>query len=238
MKKIRFYLNKDLDKFIALQFLDEKAAGIDFGKGIIKIHPKLKKAKKAGQKKRQKIISKYFDEYYDRNRTILQKKLKLFRKEWRKKENDFFNISTSIFNGFEFQKGMYICYLSIIDCNPRFLKSKTFQVFYKKTVEEAIQTIAHELLHFIFFDFLSEKMKKEMKILSKEDVWNLSEIFNVVILKSNLYKDIIDKKTVYSYPEHRKYLLPFERIYKKSTDIKDFILKGIKILDRKEKQEK
>mgnify|MGYP001104137159 CR=1 FL=1 len=238
MKKIRFYLNKDLDKFIALQFLDEKAAGIDFGKSIIKIHPKLKKAKKAGQKKRQKIIGEYFDEYYDRNRIILQKKLKLFRKEWRKKENDFFNISTFIFNDFEFQKGMYICYLSIIDCNPRFLESKTFQVFYKKTIEEATQTIAHELLHFIFFDFLSEKMKKEMKILSKEDIWNLSEIFNVVILKSNLYKDIIDKKTVYSYPEHRKYLLPFERIYKESTSIKDFILKGIKILDRKEKQEK
>ena len=165
IKKIRFYLNKDLDKFMALQFLDEKAAGVDFGKGIIKIHPELKKAKKSDKKEKEEIINRYFDRYYKINKDILQKRLELFRNKWREKEKDFFSITNSLFDDFQFQKGMYICYLSIIDCNPRFLESKTFQVFYKKNVDEAIQTIAHELLHFIFFDFLNKKLKKQSKML-------------------------------------------------------------------------
>jgi len=237
MKKIRFYTNKDLDKFMALQFLNEKAAGIDFGKNIIKIHPELKKARKLNKKEKQRIINRYFDRYYKINKKNLQKRLRLFRNEWRKKEEAFLNITSSLFDNFQFQKGMYICYLSIIDCNPRFLESKTFQTFYKKSIDEAIQTIAHELLHFIFFDLLNKKLKKESQILSKERIWDLSEIFNIIILKSDSYNNIINKETIKPYPEHIKYLSLFEKTYKQSIDIKKFISKGIKILaDNKKKK--
>ena len=47
MKKLRFFLNKDFDKFMTVQFLDEKGGGVDFGKGIIRLHPTLSVAKKA-----------------------------------------------------------------------------------------------------------------------------------------------------------------------------------------------
>lgn len=230
MKKIRFYLNKDLDKFMAVQFLNEKAAGVDFGKGIVKLHPDLANVAEMDEKQKESIINKYFDEYYKKNRKDLQERLLLFRKEWRKIEKSFFNISELLFNGFPFQEGMYIAYLSIIDCNPRFLESKTFQVFYKKDINNAIHTIAHELLHFIFFDFLNQKLSKESKVLSEEKIWDLSEIFNVILLKLDVFKGFIDKKVIKSYPDHEKYLVSFEKAYKESVNTKDFILRGINIL--------
>ena len=232
MKKVRFYSNKDLDKFMALQFLDEKAAGVDFGKRIIELHPNLEITKEMDERQKKIVINKYFDDYYKKNKKSLQSRLLLFKEAWRKKEKDFFKVSESLFNNFSFQEGMYIAYLSIIDCNPRFLESKTFQVFYKKEINDVIYTIAHELLHFIFFDFLNQKLKKESKVLSEEKIWDLSEIFNVIILKSDLFKGIIDKKAAKPYPDHKKYIDSFEKAYKKSTDTKDFILRGIEILKK------
>lgn len=232
MKKIRFYLNKSFDKFMAVQFLDEKAAGVDFGKGIIKKHPQLKSATQANPIGKKHIVNKYFDEYYKENRINLHKKLETFRNAWQKKENQFFVIAQSLFDGNYFQDGMYICYLSIINCNPRFIESKTFQIFYGKETDDAVYAIAHELLHFAFFDFIDKKLKKEGQALSEEQIWDLSEIFNIIILKSDLYKNIINKKFVYPYPDHKKFIPVFEKAYNHSANVKEFILKGIEILSK------
>jgi hypothetical protein len=228
MKKLRFYLNKNLDKFMASQFIDIKAGGIDFGNSIIKNHPKLKDIKKVDQKERKKIVNQYFDNYYRENSPVLIKKLFLIREKWKRKENDFFKIIQKIFNGFEFKKGMYIGYISIIDCNPRFLESKTFQVFYKKNIDESIYVITHELLHFIFFDYFNEEIKINT---TEEKLWDLSEIFNIIVLESNYFKKIINKRYIKPYPEHRKYLPSFRKLFKDSKNIRDFIIKGINLIN-------
>ena len=228
MKKLRFYLNKNLDKFMALQFIDIKAGGVDFGNSIIKDHLKLKNIRDFNQEKRKKIINQYFDNYYKKNNSVLIKKLLLIREKWKEKENNFFKITQKIFGGFEFKKGMYIGYISIIDCNPRFLESKTFQVFYKKNIDEAVYVIAHELLHFIFFDYFNEKIKID---ITEEKLWDLSEIFNIVVLESDYFKEIINKKYIKPYPEHKKYLSIFRKLFKDSKNIKDFITRGINLIN-------
>ena len=98
---------------------------------------------------------------------VILRKIKSVRKVWRKKENEYITITEDFFDGFQFQKGKYIAYASIINCNPRFLEPKTFQFFYKKPLADAIYTIAHELLHFIFFDFIKKKLKKKQNIYQK-----------------------------------------------------------------------
>lgn len=233
IKRLRFYLNKDLDKYMASQFLNEKAGGIDFGAGIIKTHPKLAKAKNSENKEKTALINSYFNDYYQKNKGTLLKKLKIIKNSWRKKERDFFKITENLFNGFLFQDGMYVCYLSIIDCNPRFLESKTFQVFYKKDLNDAIYTIVHELTHFIFYDFIEKNLKEEIKNLSEDKIWDLSEIFNVIVLELDLYKNIIDDKIIRPYPDHKKYLPAFKKEFRQSKDIKEFILRGGKILKQK-----
>lgn len=231
MKKVRFYKNKILDEIMIDQFLNETGGGLDFGKFIVKMYPELKKARESvSLKNRQKTIHVFTKKYYSSHKKEIDKFTCILKNEWRKKENDFIKITKNLFGGYNFPEGKYIAYSSVVNCNPRFLDQKTFQFFYKKEVGDAIHTIAHELLHFMFFDFVNKRLKKEVKSLSEEQLWDLSEIFNVVVLKSSNYKNIIDKKFVKPYPSHKKYIPEFEKARIETTSIQDFIKQGIVIL--------
>ena len=234
MSKLRFYLNKKLDERMAEEFLNVRGGGIDFGEGIVKIHPRLKSVislKDIAQRK--KIIRAYFDNYYKSHKKEITLKLKRVREAWQKQEQRYIAITQAFFDGFQFSESKYIAYASIINCNPRFLDSKTFQFFYKKSVADAVYTIAHELLHFIFFDFVEKKLKKEIKDLSEDQIWDLSEIFNVVVLKSSQYCHIINQKFVTAYPDHQRYIKQFQKTYENSQNAEEFIRKSIAIIKAK-----
>lgn len=163
----------------------------------------------------------------------MSRKIESVQKVWREQEKEYIAITKDFFGGFQFPKGKYIAYASIINCNPRFLESKTFQFFYKKPLADAAYTITHELLHFIFFDFIKKKFKKETKHLSEDQLWNLSEIFNVVVLKSSRYRHIVNQKFVIPYPDHQHYIRQFEGVYKNSQNAEEFIRHGISIISAK-----
>ena len=160
-------------------------------------------------------------------------KLKCVQEEWRKREQEYIAITQTFFSSFQFPEGKYIAYASIINCNPRFLDSKTFQFFYKKPVTDAIHTIAHELLHFIFFDFVKKKLRKEIRQLSEDQLWDLSEIFNVVVLESPRYRNIINPNSVIAYPDHQRYIKQFQKAYENSQNAEEFIRNGIAIIKAK-----
>lgn len=229
MRKIRFYKNQIFDEIMTDQFLDVKGGGIDFGKNILKEHPELKTVL-SHPEKRKKIIKDYFDEYYTEHQEGMDLKISAIKLAWQKKEKEYVSITEAYFNGFPFPKGKYIAYASIVNCNPRFLDQKTFQFFYKKPISEGVHTIAHELLHFIFFDFVNRQMKKEASKLSEDQLWDLSEIFNVVLLRSARYHNIVDAKRVLPYPDHKRYLPKFEKAYAHSKDAQKFIARGVEIL--------
>jgi len=231
MKKVSFHINKSFDKFIAEQFLNEKGGGIDFGKNIVKMHPPLKTAR-TNPKLRKDVINDYFDKYYADHKKEIIESIRTIKNGWGKVEQEYARVTEKIFGGYSFPNGMYAAYASIINCNPRFLDSKTFQFFYKKDRDKATYTIAHELLHFIFFDFVEKKMTNEIRKLSDDKLWDLSEIFNIVILRSAAYKKIINRKYVRPYPSHEKYIRAFEKSYKDSKNIEYFIRNGIRIMNK------
>ncbi|MFH1298483.1 MAG: hypothetical protein ABII07_01530 [Patescibacteria group bacterium] len=234
MNKLRFCLNKKLDEYMAEEFLNVRGGGIDFGGGIVKIHQQLKSVKSLKNiAQRKKAIRVYFDNYYRIHGTAMLRKTERVQNAWRKQEKKYITITEDFFGGFRFPKGKYIAYTSIINCNPRFLESKTFQFFYKKPLADVIYTIAHELLHFIFFAFVEKKFKKETKHLSEDQLWNLSEIFNVVVLKSSQYCHVVNQKFVIPYPDHRRYIRQFEKVYKNSRNTEEFIRRGITIISAK-----
>lgn len=219
---------------MADEFLNIHGGGIDFGKGIIKTHPQLKPVKSLKDiTQREKAIKVYFDNYYKIHKEEISRKLKLVRDAWYEQEQKYIAATEDFFSGFRFPKGKYVACLSIINCNPRFLESKTFQFFYKKPVADAVYAIAHELLHFIFFDFIKKKLKKETKYLSEDQLWDLSEIFNVIVLKSPRYRHIINQKFVIPYPDHQRYIHQFEKAYKNSQNAEEFIRRGINIISVK-----
>jgi len=234
MNKLRFYSNKKLDELMSEEFLNVHGGGIDFGEEIIKIHPQLKSVKSLKDvAQRKKAIHIYFNNYYRIHKTVMLHKIENIRKIWRKQEQEYIAITEDFFGGFQFPEGKYIAYASIINCNPRFLESKTFQFFYKKPPADATYTITHELLHFIFFDFIKKKFKKEIKYLSEDQLWDFSEIFNVVVLKSPRYHHIVNQKFVIPYPDHLHYIHQFEKTYKNSKNAEEFIKHGLSIISLK-----
>mgnify|MGYP001565326588 FL=1 len=76
-------------------------------------------------------------------------------------------------------------------------------------------------------------MKKDIKHLSENQLWDLSEIFNVVVLKSSRYRHIINQKFIIFYPNHKRYIRRFEKVYKNSRNAEEFIKYGIAIINAK-----
>ncbi len=219
-----FKLNKSLDKKMAFAFLNVKAGGIDFSNGIIRIHSELKSIKKKKKTDQKKIIDQYFDSFYKKHSDYLKKRTEKFQAEWNKTEKRYFRKVGRIFKNHPFPKGKYIGYLSIIDCNPRFLKDKTFQVFYSHP-EGVISITAHELLHFIFYDYCFKKYPEIFKKLDPDrgTFWDLAEIFNLIILSQAEFKKIHRQKSVACYPAYKKYIPKLKRLWFSKKDIDEWL---------------
>lgn len=233
---VKFKLNKSLDKKMAFDFLGAKHGGIDFSIGITGVHPELKNIEKIkGDKRRKKIISDYFDLFYKKHHLYLKNRTTKFNKEWVKVENQFIGEVRKIFKNYPFPNGKYIGYVSIIDCNPRFLNNKTFQVFYFHPHGVRYVT-AHEMLHFIFYDYATRRYHKLFKKLDTNQgiFWDLAEIFNAIILHMPNFIKIHGVKKRVIYPEHSKYIHKLESIWKKYRDIDKFIPAAYRIIVQKQ----
>lgn len=225
---IKFKLNKSLDIKMAEAFFGFKYGGIDFSRGIVNVHPELKILKNIGNKlKRKKIIKAHFDNFYKKHNTYLNKRMIEFNTEWKTVEDKFLNKTDKIFKKHHFPKGKYIGYLSIIDCNPRFLKNREFQIFYFHP-QGARYVVTHELLHFIFYDYAIKKFPKIFKKLDTERgiFWDLAEIFNTIILSTSEFKEIHGQKNAPPYPEHKKYIPQTTAFWEKTQNIDEWLLKS------------
>lgn len=230
--KVKFKLNKGLDKKIAFEFINVKHGGIDFSRGIINVHPKLKNLKKIkNNTKKKKLINDYFNLFYKKHTNYLKNQIFKFNKEWKKIENKFIKEVNTIFKNYSWPKGKHTGYLSIIDCNPRFLKDKTFQVFYFHP-QGVVYVTMHELLHFIFYDYAIKKYPIFFKKLDTESevFWDLAEIFNVIILSLSEFKKLHQQKKIFCYPEHKKYLPKLRKIWQKTKNIDEWLIQGYEYL--------
>lgn len=221
MLKIKFELNKNLDKKICHPFLFEKAGGIDFGKTIINNHPELFKIRDIKkEKERKKEISIYIDNYYKKHIYQLKNSIQEFKKSWTKKEKEFFSKVNKIFKEHPWPKGKYIGYISIFNCNPRFLKDKTFQIYYKNKYG-VVDIISHELLHFIFYDYFTKNFKKDFKKISEKELWEISEIFNSVLFSFKPLSSFVSNQNY--YPNLKKKINKAIKNWDSSKEIDDLI---------------
>lgn len=217
--KLKFKLNIELDKEMAFQFMDMTGGGIDFGVGIIKLYPELAKAKEVTGEERRVVIVDFTKKYYSDYETELDKKLKEISDDWESVARSYFASVDQIFSKHSWPQGEYVCYLSIFNCNPRFLETKSFQV-YQGLSDRTNYIIAHEMLHFIFFDYLN---KEELDFKNTQDehtIWLLSEWFNDLILNLPVFKQF-GENVESAYPE----VVEFSKQFKdksKILDVKSF----------------
>jgi len=231
--KITYKSNKILDKRMSLSFLDIQVGGWDFSNGIIGVHPELKGINTRNKIYQKKEINIHFDSFYKEYGQYLKKRIHEFQLDWDKVEKKYFQEVNRVFNNYSWPKGRYVGFLSIVDCNPRFLADKTFQVFYLHP-DGSIYVTVHELLHFCFYEYCLKNYSNIFKKLDTENgsFWDLAEIFNVVILSQPEFVKIHKLKKIFVYPEHRKYIQFLKRLWQREKDIDNWIVKGFEYLKK------
>lgn len=232
--KIKFELNKELDKQMVFNFGTRSisAGGVDFAEGIFYVHPELRKivGKDIGEQKQ--IISDYIDNFYKIHEKELGDSLIEMNKNWQGDEDRFNEQVDILFKNPEIPAGKYIGSLSVINCNPRFLQDKTFQVFYKHPAGSNY-IAAHEVLHFFFYDYAS---KKHPDIFANLDTnsgtyWDLAELFDVVVMSSPNFISENYSKNTRPYPAHQKYFDSVKEIWDKNPDIDNWVVESYKYLN-------
>jgi len=204
---------------MAKAFLGHSRAGIDFGQGVWKPHPKLKGLASDNYNE----INEYILGYYKNNHQELENIRHKYQFKWDSVEKDFITKTLNLFNGYNFPKGDYIGYISIFNCNPRFLHNKTFQVYFK--ADGDVRTTAHELLHFIFYEYSAEKLPDLVQDLNTNNGlwWDVAEILNNVVLSSNEFRSVLEIDGDLPYLDHQKFLVEANKLWKERDGIDNFI---------------
>ena len=165
-------------------------------------------------------------EFYKLNIGELEKFTTTAKEDWDKVAPLFFQATSRLFKNHPWPEGGYIGYASMFDCNPRFLNNKTFQVYYKYRAGSNYVT-AHELLHFMFYDYAIKNHPGlfEGKDTESGTFWDVAEIFNAVVLHTVMFSKIHNAKEQVVYPEHQKFVQDLEGQHEEVTDVDEFILK-------------
>ncbi|MBU1110818.1 hypothetical protein KKB83_04325 [Patescibacteria group bacterium] len=222
--RVKFQLNKDLDKKMCVEFLESEKAGVDFGLGIVSLYPELGQVRGEALSAKQHLVDNFVDVFYREHFLELKEAKESLSRVWKGKEYKFYQAVDEIFNSHPWPEGGYVCYLSIFNCNPRFLEEKTFQVFYKH-INRACALIAHEMLHFIFYDYIASRFPSSLEKENADTVWEVSEIFNSLVFTFPAFQEMLGKVEDLTYPEHEALLSEYKKLWRKSKNIDEFLEK-------------
>ncbi len=200
---VNFEMNKEMDYWAVGEFLTFDPND-PISNTILDTHPSLKDALNLDSAEKMSFYKNYVDGVYAGKEEELIDTKKDLQKSWDLVEQEFLDETAKIFDNHPWPKGSYTGFLSIFNCNPRFLEEKTFQIYYKHP-EGLVYVCTHEMLHFMFYDYL-EKNPKLIETLPESMIWNLSEIFNVIILEKPEFVGITGNTNPSPYDEHKDLL--------------------------------
>jgi hypothetical protein len=204
--KVKFKINYQKD----IKTLHAFAADVAYDNGrnlswaIFKHYPQLKRFFSNNKIRNKVALSSFVKKQYELNFGLMNKNLKIFAANWKKIEPIFFALVDELFERFHWPKGKYIAFFTIWSMFPRFLEDKTFQIPYKFRSHKGVSVIiAHEMLHFIFYEYFYSFFRKYHQEKHYDFVWNISEIFNAVVQNSSRWLKVFGAPTM-SYQEHEK----------------------------------
>lgn len=209
-------LNKELDYEVYADFWNFSMAGANFAELIKKDHSDIN----------QENYKKYIDDFYATKKSEMLKKQEEVRQILKIKEEHFFIELTKLF-GIDFSQNTYQGYLSIFNCNPRWPETKTFQIYWRKDIPHTLEVIFHESLHFAFFEYLDKNFTEQIKGLDKNSglLWEMSEIFNVIVLNLPQFKKIIGIEEKLFYPKLQNKFEKAKEIWGSCLNTKQFMTK-------------
>lgn len=228
---LRFKIDLEFDQWTAKEFLTFDESDI-FSNSILEEHTELNKYKNLPENERGKFLNGYVSNFYKKHRKELEEKAEKASKDWAKIYSRFYELVNRLFlpnkeAGYEWPEGNYICFLSIFNCNPRFIKDKFFQAYYKH--KETINYVCmHEMLHFVFYDYMEKNLPDEVKKLGEGGMWKLSEIFNDVIFRQPDFVTITKQNNPTIYAQSQEELRKHTNLWDKNPDTNSFVQEYLK----------
>ncbi|MEI6420313.1 MAG: hypothetical protein WCO30_01640 [bacterium] len=221
---IKLTTNKELDYEMYQEVSGMSFGGINFGNKITANHPFITKENH----------KQYIDDYYVKHEPEIKDFILETQTNIDKTQFDFFNAVENIF-GEDYSKDFYTGFVSIFDCNPRWPETKSFQINLTRTGLRGLEIIYHESLHFVFFDYCDKYLTDETSEYSKNDgiLWELSEIFDTIILNLPDFRTILVNEEEVSYPALSEKTEHIKQIWNKyPNDVKTVILESLKYLNK------
>ena len=207
--RIKFRRNEKKDLEIVHTFIKdaEYDKGMSLVWAVFNKYPQLKKLfneNKGYEIKDESVLSHFIYKKYHDRQMAMDRALEQHKKCWEQMAPRYFSLVDTLFNNRTWPEGNYIDFGTIWGMYPRFLKDKTFQVpYWHRTPRYVSVVIAHELLHFMFYDYFYERYPRYHRPKDNLFVWNISEIFNTVVQNSPEWVDCFELKSI-GYPEHKK----------------------------------
>ncbi len=135
---------------------------------------------------RNKLIRAYALRIHREKRKEIAQGVRRVRKEWGSVEKKFFRLADRIFDHHPWPKGNYRGFVTVFYAYPRDIQNKIFSFPYAHRLPRfANKVIAHEMLHFMFFDYVRERygLGERARIPGKprDYLWQVSEAFNNAI---------------------------------------------------------
>lgn len=232
--ELSFSLDVELDKWTCNRFLVYKEF-TNFSQAILFNHPNLATVKDEKDKIRKKYCDLYVEKYYNSHEQEINSAIEKMKSDWESVFPRFYPEVKKLFaetneSLYEWPKGNYVCKLSIFNCNPRWVETKTFQTFYMKP-SGTNPTCMHEMLHFAFYDYIDRHFAGECKQIGDKAVWKMSEVFNDVILRQPEFIMLTGRENPGIYAETREELAKNLDLWKESESANEFIREYIKSLD-------
>ena len=232
--QVKFEIDLNLDVWKISNFWADdgsrRRGSADFRQRLVKAHPTLGGLGTLSPPQRDAKIRTYIQDYYHEHADKFSTAASGISQEWDRYAQQFFEATGKIFRGLVWPSGKYMGFVSICPPFPRFLHDKTFQVP-DGSAERCIRVAAHEMLHFLFYEYVRQRyvfrmvntverdMDREMKGRLTIPLWELSEIFNFAVLTPENFGEggQADSQVQYRFYQHLDPYVPtFERVWREA----------------------
>lgn len=206
--RVRFKLSQTAEMRVIRGFIRDAKydSGRNLARGVYRHHPSLRPVIEHGRRLPIAEVQRYVGRVYAGNITIFRDFAGAVERQWRKKESKFFMMVKDEFTCERWPKGKYVAYFTIWSVFPKFLDDKTFCVPFHHRRDGYINVIiAHEMLHFAFYSHFYRWYPQYRSSKYNAFVWNVAELFNVVIQNSKRWTGVFHRQTMHD-PRHEKML--------------------------------
>lgn len=226
---IRIELDQRADLETYGDFSNLTVGGADFGKRIRATHPAIT----------AENFQEYIRAYYQDNEGLLARGVRELQDAVDATSQGFFAAAREFFNE-DYSQNAYVGALSIFDCNPRFVETQSFQVFFQRDLSGKVGVAYHEILHFVFFDYCERHCADAVRGRSSNggSYWELSEILNVILLNQPAFQAIVGRPEKLFYPALAEIFPEIEKIWNDRSDMESFVEESLRVLDESKLQEK